>query len=761
MTAKGLVTLSSLVKEAGLPLKSKKPLSAPYSIRVASLSSSKETSHVVHSGYQNVVKVTTDNGRSVTCTPNEPFLVFTPEGTHVWKEAASLSLDDWVCLKRDSDVVSLIASKAETPIPGVLNSKHLFSILGYLVGDGFINKGQKYIGFCQVNPEVCTDFERSWNKAIPFKLRSELRKPHSYGMLPVTFYNCNSVEARDWFSKLGLLEGNSYDRKIPDIVWTGSKSEVSSFLRSLFECDGTISLQRNNTLIHYISCSRRLLSELSLLLQNYFGIFTTVIYEDSKTSSAHRISIIGTENVARFIRDIGFRSQAKRDKCVINTARSQSRNDVIPYASSLGISRGYDKTPTSLFRAKFESGNFQQLDSVYERNYFYTRVKSVSAAGKRYVYDLTVPKSHAFVANGFVVHNTNCRLSKFGDHVFFDPNYIEISRLVPNYDGKDLEPMILPCLLPNVLINGAFGIAVGVTTQLPSYTPQSLAVLIKRILKGETVGPAECYKFLKFNYKYGGDIFLEEREYRDELRKFYKTGFGKATFTSTYTWDEKKRTMTFTRFAPDLNPDKMLEKMGNHEFVQDASNLSSKNGYCYVVTVRPAKSKAELEERRDEIAAAWETTIHFKTNVTERFLGKNDEVEVRFRSTTIPALLHDWVTWRVLMEKASLVWRMSQIKKAIDHTNLLLLAIKNKDIIRKSWEVNDQEAFLSKQLKITVDQAKIITEMKIRQLSKLDAKALMDKLKFQKEEETKIAGWQKAPEAKIVSDIDALLKAIA
>ena len=82
---------------------------------------------------------------------------------------------------------------------------------------------------------------------------------------------------------------------------------------------------------------------------------------------------------------------------------------------------------------------------------------------------------------------TESKLNKYSESVFFDNFYLPAIDYVPNYDGMNKEPLVLPALLPNLLLNGTFGIGVGVSTSIPSYTLKSLMKVIKKALKGETI----------------------------------------------------------------------------------------------------------------------------------------------------------------------------------------------------------------------------------------------------------------------------------
>lgn len=354
---------------------------------------------------------------------------------------------------------------------------------------------------------------------------------------------------------------------------------------------------------------------------------------------------------------------------------------------------------------------------------------------------------------------TNAKLTKYSDHCFFAPEYIRIAQLVPNYDGKDVEPVILPSLLPNLLLNGSTGIAVATTSNIPPFKLEGVAKLVKGVLGGKKLTPQICMKVLEFNYKYGGEVYIEEPEYRKELLQFYKTGIGSATFVSPHKWDANKRTMTFTSFAPNLNVlnalSKIREDFSEVQNIEDATSIES--GVCFIITLKKSVSSAKLNEVRENISVYLESTQHYKTNVTERYL-ENGEPLVKFRTFNIPDLITEWCDWRTELELKMLKNELLIQQKDIDRTNLLLLAQKNRALIAKSWEADDQDKFIMKALKIDAEQTKVVLSLTQRSLGKLDRSSLLKKLEDQRKMEKQIKSWIKDPKAKIVNDINKLLK---
>ena len=367
------------------------------------------------------------------------------------------------------------------------------------------------------------------------------------------------------------------------------------------------------------------------------------------------------------------------------------------------------------------------------------------------------PKSFA------ALRYTECRLSDYSDRVFFDPKYVPTIDFVPNFDGTEKEPMLLPALLPNLLVNGAFGIAVGGTTCVPSYKIPGLVRLVKKALLGQTITVNDCLKWLEFNYRNGGSAYLAEEEYVDALKTFYSTGIGRVYFTSAYAWDQKTRSLTFTDYAPALNIQRAILGAAEDENVAkvlDETTIENGRLPCYVVVLKSSIPQNKLEEVRDYVATYFDTQISFKLNISvRRYDAENNEVRADFRSTTIPKLLGNWVRWRVGIEKSSAEHWTAIAQQEIARQELLILASNNKDVIRKSWDVAAPMPFLEKQLGITNEQAKFIYELRIRNLHKLDAQKHRQELKELQVELKRLAEQIADPAKSVLAKINTVYNA--
>src|SRR4051794_8215450 len=113
----------------------------------------------------------------------------------------------------------------------------------------------------------------------------------------------------------------------------------------------------------------------------------------------------------------------------------------------------------------------------------FARVVSVRDAGEQDVFSLRVDSDdHAFVAGTFVNHNTECRLTPVAMEMLRDIDQ-ETVDFQPNYDQRGQEPLVLPSRFPNLLVNGAAGIAVGMATNIPPHNLREVSEAVQWFLQ--------------------------------------------------------------------------------------------------------------------------------------------------------------------------------------------------------------------------------------------------------------------------------------
>lgn len=369
---------------------------------------------------------------------------------------------------------------------------------------------------------------------------------------------------------------------------------------------------------------------------------------------------------------------------------------------------------------------------------------------------------------------TECSLHTTSDKIFFDPRYVPVIEEIPNFDGSDTEPFILPSLLPNALINGAYGIATGLTTCIPSFGIKGLAQLISKAAKGKKVTVKDCLNTLELTggFPFGGEAYWDEDD-PDTMAGYtdlYKTGTGSIYYCSDWEFDSDSRVLLVKGFAPECN-------LGNIELkVADDPNVASiesdsdidpdtgKNYTRFKITLKNTIAKKELDDVAASVASYYDNTIHYKVNVIERRISEDDDGNRESTASLVQAdtvgiadFINMWTAWRVELETAALGYYKAAEEEKLRRQNLLLLAVDNKAIIIKSLDDKEPDKFISKKLKISMEEANEILNLQIRRLHKMERAPITEKINAHKANIKETKSHLKNPGNKVAQDIKDLV----
>ena len=132
---------------------------------------------------------------------------------------------------------------------------------------------------------------------------------------------------------------------------------------------------------------------------------------------------------------------------------------------------------------------------------------------------------------------TECRLTRISDELLAEIEQDTV-HYRPNYDGTKTEPVVLPARLPNLLINGATGIAVGMATNIPPHNLGEVCTALIKLLENDELGNAQLSRYIKGpDFPTGGQILNSP----DEIKAIYKTGSGSIRLRGTWDIGEEAR----------------------------------------------------------------------------------------------------------------------------------------------------------------------------------------------------------------------------
>ncbi len=505
-----------------------------------------------NSGKHNVISAVTQEGYKIKGSYNHPLMVWQlndfGQPDIKWKLLEDITTKDHVLINRNFSLFGNvnIPLGAYRPavnkrykniaLPKAMN-KDLAFLLGALVAEGSFHNGQILFN----NQDM--DFYNKVKSIIIKQFKGiEIYERDIIGNCKeLSIYHQKAVK---FLNNIGLSFKKSDGKEIPFSVLRSKKEAVKEFLAGLFEGDGSISFNQDkrhngkSIELAYHSKSELLISQLKTVLLN-FGIITTAPYQD-KRNNCFKLMLSGAKNINNFYQNIGFFSKRKNEKLskikIINKQR-MSKTDLIPHLSAYlrrnykdsfikrhnfdrynNLEKNYAKLKTIL-----ADRDVKMLDWLLKNNYFFSKVKSIDKLKKKEtVYSVKVEsKCHSFIANGFINHNTEAKLSKISEELLFDIEKNTVN-FAPNFDGSHNEPTVLPARLPNLLLNGTMGIAVGMATNIPPHNLGELIGGITHLIDNPDASVEDLMQFVKGpDFPTGGIIYNNK-----DILQAYATGRG-------------------------------------------------------------------------------------------------------------------------------------------------------------------------------------------------------------------------------------------
>ena len=189
---------------------------------------------------------------------------------------------------------------------------------------------------------------------------------------------------------------------------------------------------------------------------------------------------------------------------------------------------------------------------------------------------------------------TEARLAKVTQEAFLADLDKDIVNFVPNFDETEKEPEVLPVRFPNLLVNGAEGIAVGMATNIPTHNLGEVIDAVKAYMKNNAISTRQLMKYLKGPDFPTGGIVVNQ----DDLLQIYETGSGKIKLRGKVEIEDlkggKKRlviteipyTMIGSGIGKFLNDVCALVETKKTSDIVDISNQSSKEGIRIVIDLK-------------------------------------------------------------------------------------------------------------------------------------------------------------------------------
>lgn len=286
---------------------------------------------------------------------------------------------------------------------------------------------------------------------------------------------------------------------------------------------------------------------------------------------------------------------------------------------------------------------------------------------------------------------------------------------VPNFDGTLDEPALLSARLPNVLLNGTTGIAVGMATDIPPHNLTEMVKALIHLLDHPTATLAEIVAHVP------GPDFPTEAEIitsRSELLEMYRTGNGSVRMRAVYTVEDDE--IIITALPYQVSGAKVLEQiaelMQNKKLplVSDLRDESDHENPTRLVII-PRSNRVDIEMLMNHLFATTELERSHRVNLN--MIGLNGRPHVK----GLVEILKEWLEFRLATVKRRLQFRLDQVDHRLHILDGLLIAYLNLDeVIAIIREADHPKPALMKRFKLSDLQAEAILEIKLRHLARLE-----------------------------------------
>src|SRR5437899_484369 len=340
---------------------------------------------------------------------------------------------------------------------------------------------------------------------------------------------------------------------------------------------------------------------------------------------------------------------------------------------------------------------------------------------------------------------TECRLARISDEMLTEIDQRTV-HFRPNYDGTKTEPVVLPARIPNLLVNGTTGIAVGMATNVPPHNLNEVCTALIKLLDNEDLSSAQLCRYIKGpDFPTGGQILNSQ----EELKEIYKTGSGSIRLRGT--WDIGPE----TRSTKTLYIDSVPYTVNKAQLVERIADVVMSRKLPQLLDVKDLSTEdvriaIEMKKDADEkmiMAYLFKHTplqINFAVNLTCLIPTENPEVGRPERLDLKQILWHflhfrlEVVTKRLEHEPAALRKRIHILEGFEKCWRLPDEIIK---IIRKSDGKADSAQKIMARFKPDADQTDAILELKIYRLARLEILVIRNEL----EEKRRRARQSSAP----------------
>ncbi|RDI38362.1 DNA topoisomerase IV subunit A [Aquicella lusitana] len=317
------------------------------------------------------------------------------------------------------------------------------------------------------------------------------------------------------------------------------------------------------------------------------------------------------------------------------------------------------------------------------------------------------PKSFA------AMRYTESRLSAYADALLAELEEGTVD-WVPNFDGTLREPALLPAQVPNVLLNGTTGIAVGMATDIPPHNLREVVNALVHLLDNPKATLSEIFAHVP------GPDYPTEAEIitpKSDIKDIYRTGTGSIRMRAVYT--EENDEIVITALPYQVSGSKILEQIAQQmqdkklPLVSDLRDESDHENPTRLVII-PRSNRVDVEALMDHLFATTDLERTYRVNLN--MIGIDGRPQVK----GLLQILNEWLDYRATTVKRRLQFRLDDINHRLHILAGLIVVYLNLDeVIRIIRKEDEPKPVLMKRFKLSEEQADAILDTKLRHLARL------------------------------------------
>ncbi|MFH1823478.1 MAG: DNA gyrase subunit A [archaeon] len=321
---------------------------------------------------------------------------------------------------------------------------------------------------------------------------------------------------------------------------------------------------------------------------------------------------------------------------------------------------------------------------------------------------------------------TEAKMTQIAEELLADINKKTV-KLIPNFDNTLEEPMVLPGKVPNLLINGAQGIAVGMMTSMPQHNLTEVCNAVEAYIKKNDITIPEL-----MNHIPGPDFPTKGVIYKETLKEVYETGRGNFVIRGKISVEEMKdrARIVISELPYQTNKAELIKsiaKLVNDRRIQDISDIRDESAKEQIRIVVILKRGANAKLIVNKLFSL--TGLETKFNCILLALVDNQP-----RILNLKQLIEVYVKHRQKVVRKRTTFDLNEAKLRAHILEGLLVALKDLDnaitLIKKSKNVTDALENLIKKYKLSQKQSQAILDMKLQRLTALE----QDKIKKESQE---------------------------